>query len=430
MTLKIVIMVIAGVLSACFAAAELAFSTFSKTKIRALADKEKRCAALALKLADKEDSLLTTLLIGKAILTVMIASLGMTVFIEALLFSSALDFSIAISTAVISLSLLIVCEAVPKAVTKKNPDRSVVVLAPVMIFFYYLLIPLTFLYGQLTRLLTRVFNTEEDDKSEPEEELISIIEEAEEEGEFDKEEGTLIKSAIEFAELEVNDIFTPRIDITAISKDATNEEIDEVYTNSGFSRLPVYEEDLDNIIGILYYKDFYTTDFTSIEEILKPVIYVAKTQKINDLMKELQEKQLHMAVVMDEFGSTAGIVTLEDVLEEIVGEIWDEHDEKVEEFQKVGDNEYVVSGKANLSKLFDELEIEEEMESQTVNGWTMTELGKIPEVGDEFESIGLKVKVLNMDGKRIENLQVIDMRERESDADSENEKQETEEVQD
>ena len=163
---------------------------------------------------------------------------------------------------------------------------------------------------------------------------MSIIEEAEEEGDIDKEESDLIKSAIEFGDLEVGDIFTPRIDITSLPKGADKDTVAKTFSESGYSRLPVYDGDIDNVIGILYYKDFYTVAYktnVSIDEIIKPVIYVAKTQPVNELMKELQEKQLHMAVVTDEFGSTAGIVTLEDILEEIVGEIWDEHDEIIED---------------------------------------------------------------------------------------------------
>ena len=188
-----------------------------------------------------------------------------------------------------------------------------------------------------------------------------------------------------------------------------------MFTESGFSRIPVYEGDLDNVLGILYYKDFYALAndrVTPISEILKPVIYVAKTQKVNDLMKDLQEKQLHMAIVTDEYGSTAGLVTLEDILEEIVGDIWDEHDEIVEEIKEVGEGEYEVSGMANVEKLFDELDMDtdEELDTVTVNGWAMTILEKIPEVGDRFEYNGLDVEVLNMDGRRIETLRVIDSR--------------------
>jgi CBS domain containing-hemolysin-like protein len=262
-----------------------------------------------------------------------------------------------------------------------------------------------------------------------EEELISIIEEAEEDGDIDKEESNLIKSAIEFGDLEVGDIFTPRIDITALPVGASKETVAKVFAESGYSRLPVYDESIDNIVGILYYKDFYTVAYKAnvpLHEIIKPVIYVATTQPVNELMKELQEKQLHMAVVTDEFGSTAGIVTLEDILEEIVGEIWDEHDEIIEEIKELSENEYLVSGKANTDKLFDTLDItlEEETDSVTVSGWAMEALGRIPEVGDVFEDRGLKVEVLEMDGRRIENVHITDLRENESESDDDDEKDE------
>ena len=246
-----------------------------------------------------------------------------------------------------------------------------------------------------------------------EEELISIIEEAEEDGDIDKEESDLIKSAIEFGDLEVGDIFTPRIDITALSVEANKDTVAKTFSESGYSRLPIYEGDIDNVVGILYYKDFYTTAYKTnvpLHEIIKPVIYVAITQPVNELMKELQEKQLHMAVVTDEFGSTVGIVTLEDILEEIVGEIWDEHDEVIEEIKEVDEKEYIVSGKSNTEKLLSLLDIDEELESVTVSGWAMEALGKIPEVGDSFEEFGLAVEVLEMDGRRVESVRVLDKR--------------------
>ena len=265
-----------------------------------------------------------------------------------------------------------------------------------------------------------------------EEELISIIEEAEEEGDIDKEESDLIKSAIEFGELEVGDIFTPRIDITALPVTADKEMVAKTFSESGYSRLPVYDGDLDNVVGILYYKDFYTVAYKTnvpLHEIIKPVIYVAKTQPVNELMKELQEKQLHMAVVTDEFGSTSGIVTLEDILEEIVGEIWDEHDEIIEEIKEVGENEYVVSGKANTEKLFEELDIDidDEIDAVTVGGWAMEVLGKIPEVGDTFEEHGVAVEVLEMDGRRVESVHVLDKRDEDNDEDDKSENEDEEE---
>lgn len=412
MALKIVIIVFCIIMSAYFSATETAYSTFNRIRMKNLAEKGNKKAAKVLKLSDNYDTLLSTILIGNNIVNILASSLATILFVDLLKGGSFAEWSSAISTATLTVIILTFGEISPKTVAKKKPEWFALFSAPLINVLMYVLRPLTFIFQQLQNLLGKIFKSD-DDKGMTEEELISIIEEAEEEGDFDKEESTLIKSAIEFADLEVSDIFTPRIDITATSKDATNEEIGKLFTESGYSRLPVYEDDLDNIIGILYYKDFFTTEFSSIEEIMKPVIYVAKTQKINDLLKELQNKQLHLAVVMDEFGSTAGIVTLEDVLEEIVGEIWDEHDEKVVELQQLSEKEYIVSGKANISKLFDELEIDDEPEAQTVNGWTMTALGRIPTEGDVFEDSGLKVKVLKMDGKRIENVHVTDMREAE-----------------
>jgi len=202
-------------------------------------------------------------------------------------------------------------------------------------------------------------------------------------------------------------------------KEAEFEEIREVFKTSGYSRIPVYVDDLDNIVGILYYKDFFTKDFDNIESIIKPVMFVTKTRNVNELMNELQEKKLHLAVVTDEYGSTAGIVTLEDILEEIVGDIWDEHDNVEIEIREVGENKYILSGKASISKVFDELDIDNETESLTVNGWAMDALGRIPVAGDQFEADGLQAKVLKMNGRRIDNLMVIKLEPEEDDEEKE-----------
>ena len=278
--------------------------------------------------------------------------------------------------------------------------------APIITALMFIFTPLNFLFRQWKKLLSLIFKAEED-AGITEEELISIIEEAEEDGNLEKNETDLIKSAIEFNELEVGDIFTPRIDITAVKKEAELDDIREVFKNSGFSRIPVYEDDLDNVVGILYYKDFFTKEFTSIEQIMKPVTFVTKNRNVNELMNELQQQKLHLAVVTDEYGSTAGIVTLEDILEEIVGDIWDEHDNIELDVNELGEGEYIISGKANISKVFDEINIDDEPEALTVNGWAMENLCRIPSEGDEFEANGLHAKVLKMNGKRIENLHIV-----------------------
>ena len=404
-------------MSAYFSATETAFTTLNRIKMKGMAEKGDKKAALVLKLSDNYDTLLSTILIGNNIVNILasaLATLYFTKLLTSLQHSSPEEMGATLSTVVITIIVLIFGEISPKTIAKQIPEKFAKFSAPLINLLTYVFIVLTWIFKKWQKLLSKMFKNE-DDQGMTEEDLISIIEEAEEDGGIDKEESTLIKSAIEFNELEVGDIFTPRIDITAVESDVSKEELAKVFSESGYSRVPIYEEDLDNITGIIYYKDFFANAYksqTPINEIIKPVMYVTKTQKINDLLKELQEKQMHMAVVTDEYGSTAGIVTLEDILEEIVGEIWDEHDEIVEEIKKVGENEYIVSGMTNIEKFFNELDIksDEEMSSSTVNGWAMDILGKIPEENDTFEIDGLNVTVLTMDGRRIDNLRIVDDR--------------------
>ncbi len=416
---KLLVTIVCLILSAYFSATETAFSTINKIRVKNLAEKGNKKAALTLKLADNYDTLISTILIGNNIVNILSASMATLIFTDLLEDTSFANAAATVSTVVMTIIVLTFGEISPKSIAKKLPEKFAMFSAPFINLLLYIFFPLSFLFKQLQKLLAKMFKDDED-KGMTEEELISIIEEAEEGGDIDKEESTLIKSAIEFNELEVSDIFTPRIDITAVPKTVSKEELAELFSESGYSRIPIYEGDLDNIEGIIYYKDFFTTAYKRelpISEIVKPVIHVTKTQKINDLLKELQEKQLHLAVVTDEYGSTAGIVTLEDILEEIVGEIWDEHDEIIEEIKTVGDGEYIVSGKASIEKLFDALDLEVSEEDEdasdalTVNGWAMDVLGKIPEEGDSFETSGLTVEVIKMDGRRIDNLHILDNRE-------------------
>ena len=423
MTAYIIIIVICLIGSAYFSATETAFSTLNRIRVKNLAEKGSGKAKLTMKLAEDYDSLLSTILIGNNLVNILCSSMATLFFIELFLGKLDTNQSTTVSTVVMTVVVLIVGEITPKSLAKRFPEKFAMFSAPIINAIKIVLTPLSIIFKGWQTLLSKMLKKGEDDKGMTEEELISIVEEAAEEGDFDEEESSLIKSAIEFGDLEVGDIYTPRIDVTAINMRSTVEEIRAVFTDSGFSRIPVYDDDIDNIIGILYYKDFYAACFDRCEidvrEIIKPVIYVAKTQKVNDLMKELQEKQLHLAVVTDEFGSTAGLVTLEDILEEIVGDIWDEHDEIIEEFKEIGEKEYLASGKAIIAKVFDELEIDDEPEALTVNGWAMQVLGRIPQENDEFEASGLFVKVLKMNGRRIENVHITDVRVSEDDDEDE-----------
>lgn len=420
MTAKIIIIAVCVLFSAYFSATETAFSTFNRIRVKNLAEKGDKKANLAIKLSDNYDTLITTILIGNNIVNTLAAALGTLVFVE--IFKGDQDLGTTMSTIVLTLVVLIFGEISPKSMAKRSPESFVLFSAPLINVLRIVFAPLSFLFNKWQKLLGKIFKAK-DDAGITEEELVSIIEEAEESGDIDESESELIKSAIEFNDLEVGDIFTPRIDITALSADADRETVEKQFSESGYSRIPVYEDDLDNIVGILYHKDYYIADFDKshpITEILKPVIFVTKTQKINDVLKDLQEKQLHLAIVTDEYGSTAGLVTLEDIVEEIVGEIWDEHDEKIEEIKEIGEKEYIISGKANLEKVFDMFDIDEQPEVLTVNGWAMTILGRIPQEGDSFEENGLAVEVLKMNGRRIENLHITDIR---ADDDEESEKE-------
>ena len=416
MEIAIILVLVCLLLSAYFSATETAFSTFNRIRLKTNAEKGDKKAALVLELADDYDRLISAILVGNNIVNILAASMATLLFQQ---WIQNQELAAAVSTAVLTVLVLIFGEVSPKTIAKNSPDKFAMFSAPIIKVIKMILSPFTFLFQKWQTLLTKVFKPEED-AGITEEELISIIEEAEEEGDIDEEEGSLIKSAIEFGDLEVGDILTPRIDITALPISASKEAVEKTFTESGYSRIPIYEGDLDNVVGILYYKDFYSLvkdKNVTIEEIIKPVIYVAKTQNVNDLMKELQEKQLHMAIVTDEYGSTAGIVTLEDILEEIVGDIWDEHDEIIEEIKEIAEGEYEVSGMTNIEKLFDELDVpyDDELDASTANGWAMAVLEKIPEEGDSFEHSGLKVDVIKMDGRRIETLHIVDERPSEDD---------------
>ena len=278
-----------------------------------------------------------------------------------------------------------------------------------------ILTPVNFVFAQWKKLLSHIFKSEEE-PGITEEELLTIVDEAQAGGGIGEDERVLIRSAIEFDELEAVDIYTPRIDIVGIPVDMPKDEIAKIFADTGYSRLPVYEENIDQIIGILYQKDFYNFIYRSdvtIRDSVRPVIFTPKNKKIDDLLRELQQKKLHIAVAMDEYGGTAGIITLEDILEELVGEIWDEHDKVETEIERISDNEYLVAGKTKVEKLFECLDREAEFDVQTVSGWVMELFECIPKAGDFHtdEEFKLEIEVTEMSGKRIEQVRIRDLRE-------------------
>ena len=408
LTLYIIIIVVCLILSAYFSATETAFSALSKARIKTIADKGNKRAKLVLKLSEKYDRLLSTILIGNNIVNILSASLCTTLFV----FGIGADIGPTIATVVMTVVVLIFGEITPKNIAKESPERFAMFSAPILKILIYIFMPLTYFFTAWKWLLNKIFKSKKQDVM-TEEELITIVEEAEVDGAIDEAESDLIISAIEFNELEVGDVFIPRVDVVALPEGSTEDEIVKLFAQTGYSRLPVYNKEIDNIVGVLYYKDFYNLCFkkdVEVSSIYKKAEFVAKSQKVAQVMRHLQKEKIHMAIVTDEFGSVAGIVTLEDILEEIVGDIWDEHDKVEQDIRQISENEYEVTGKASIEKVFDMLGIQQIPESLTANGWVMEVLQCVPAEGMEFSNNGLRVKVEKVGKRRAELIRIVDER--------------------
>ena len=404
-SISLIIIIGCIIMSAYFSATETAFSSLNRIRIKNMAEKGNKRAGLVLKLSENYDGLLSTILIGNNIVNIASASLATVIFVKLL----GDEAGASISTVVTTIVGLIFGEVSPKSIAKESPEQFAMFSAPFLNAFMVLLTPANYLFKQWKKLLSVLIRTS-GDSGITEEELLAIVEEAKQDGGIDEQEGSLIKSAIEFTELEAMDIATPRVDVTGIPVDADKEEIAAVFGETGYSRLPVYKDKIDDIIGIIYQKDFYNQVYRgvcSVEAIVRPALYVAKSKKINVLLKELQKNKMHIAVVIDEFGGTMGIVTLEDILEELVGEIWDEHDVVVQEIEKISDQEYLVLGNTSVEKLFEELGGEEEFESFTVSGWVMELAERIPEEGDVLYYENMTITVMKMKDRRVEQVRIV-----------------------
>ena len=405
MNISLIIIVCCIIMSAYFSATETAFSSLNRVRMKSLAEKGNKRAALVLRLSENYDSLLSTILIGNNIVNITSTSVATVLFVRLL----GEERGSSLSTLVMTIVVLIFGEVSPKSLAKEVPENFALFSAPILRVLVIILSPANFLFGQWKKLLSLIFKFSRE-SGITEEELLIMVEEAKQDGGIDEQEGTLIRSAIEFSDLTAEDVLTPRIDVAAVPADATQEEIADIFTETGFSRLPVYRENVDNIVGIIYQKDFYNQIYHTerkLEEIIRPALFIAMGKKVGQLLKELQQKKMHIAVVLDEFGGTAGIVTLEDILEELVGEIWDEHDKVVQEVEQISDREYLVMGSANVEKLFERLGKEREFDVLTVSGWVMEVAEKIPAAGEQFRFEDLEITVLEMDDKRVEKVRIV-----------------------
>ena len=406
-------MVVLLFMSAFFSSTETAFTSFNKIRMKNLAQNGNKRAILVTKIESKYDRFLTSVLIGNNIVNITLSSIATIFFIG--LFQGVVDdpdsLGSTISTIVITVAVLIFGEIAPKVIARQNADKMAMLLAPFINLVIIILMPLSLIFGGWSKLLGLIFRSKEQ-STYTEEELITIVDEAEEDGTLESEEGDLIRSAIEFNDVCAGDILTPRVDICAISKDESVPNIAKIFIENAYSRLPVYDEDLDDIIGILHEKDFfiaYHNNNKTITKHLKKPVHVSEHIKIADLLQVLKSKKCHMAVVVDEFGGTMGIVTMEDIIEELIGDVFDEHDEVSEDYKALDDGSYLVKCSAELDNFIEKFEIQLEDEEdmpQTVNGFIMKELGSFPHVGDTFDFQGLSFEIKKIGPKRIEEVKV------------------------
>ncbi len=392
--------------SAFFSATETAYTSINRIRIKNLAKEGNKKAKLVDRLSDNYDRLLSTILIGNNIVNILSSSLA------TVLFTSLLgNAGVTVSTVVMTVLVLIFGEITPKNVAKESPEKFAIAVSKPISFFAVILTPFNYLFGLWKKLIDKIVKSD-DGGGITEEELITIVDEAESGGEIDPEERDLIKSAIEFNDREVEDILTPRIDVCAVELGTDRSEIIDTFLDTGYSRLPVFKDTIDNIIGVIHQKDLFHQmqkgTGEKIDDIISPVNYILPSMSVSDLIKTLQKSKNHFAVVVDEYGGTEGIVTLEDVLEELVGEIWDEHDKFVENFKKLSDGVYEVLGSSDLEDFMELIgEEPDDDDPNTVSGWVMEKLARMPELGDRFEYNGHKVMVTSMENRRVAKIKLI-----------------------
>lgn len=395
---KLIAMVICLILSAYFSATETSFSSLNKTRLKVLADDGNKKAERALKLAENYDKLIFTILIGNNIVNIAMASIGTLLFIG--IYG---DVGATISTVVVTVVVLFFGEITPKSIAKDMPEKFAMFSAPFIRVWIWVLTPVNFLLSQWKKLVSRFFKTDDESKISHEE-LLLFMEDAEQDGGIDENEGELLRNALEFRDLTAAEILTHRIEIEAVDITDSHEDIAKVFTQSGFSRLLVYRDTIDQVVGVLHQKDFYVNGKMTerpIAEIMTAPLFVYQHTKIRDILETLQLKKSHIAIVVDDFGGTLGIVTMEDILEELVGEIWDEHDEVEEDFEKLGEDLYRVDCSVSLEDFCEFFDVKLESDSVSVGGWIMEYLNHIPVRDEKITVENLEITVSEVNAHRV-----------------------------
>ena len=434
---KIILIVILILFSAFFSASETSFTSLNRIRLKNAAENGDKKAARVLKMAENFDKLLTTVLVGNNIVNILASSISTVLFIDIMKGVVGEDKGSAVgttvATVVTTLVVLIFSEVCPKGIAKESPEKFAMLFAPFLQFLSYVFMPISFFLIGIRKLFSLLFKNK-DAAVITEDEIITFVEEAAHEGGINEQESELIRSAVEFNDREAQEILTHRVDIEAVSTETTGEELEQLFIETGFSRLPVYEDTIDNIVGVIHHKDYYNkvkAGKCQIKDIIKDVISVHKAIKIRDLLTLLQKSKSHMAVVADDYGGTLGIITMEDIIEELVGEIWDEHDEIVEEIVELDKDHYRVLSTAALEKVFETIGVRGEVDETSIGGWVASALDKIPEEGDKFSYNNVDVIVTKTDSRRVLEIEVtvlpdevVEEREREKEREEEEKEKE------
>lgn len=396
------------VFSAFFSASETSFTSVNKVRLLNMEDQGNKRASAVLKMSENYDKLLSTILVGNNIVNILATSLSSVLFASLIINNASLATTV--STVVMTITVLIFGEITPKMLAKMRPESVAMAFCPILKFFSVVLFPITIIFSGWKALIGKIFKTERT-ATVTEGELITIVETAESEGELKEHESQLIRSAIEFEDLDVKDIMIPRVNVVAVDDSADMDAIYNKFTESGYSRIPVFHETIDSVIGIIHEKDFYAIlhdGGNSVKDIIQPSVCVSDSMKISTVLRMLQKAKVHMAIVIDEFGGTEGIVTLEDILEELVGEIYDEHDEVEELFRPQPDGSYLVSGNENVDEMYEKLELDppEDINSTTVSGYVVELMDKIPVVGEAVENDSLRFEVTKATAKHVHEVRV------------------------
>ncbi len=377
-------------LSAFFSASETAYSSLNMIRLRQMAENGKRGAKRALELSEKYDKLLSTVLVGNNVVNIASSALATVLFVG--WFGNV---GVSLSTLTMTVLVLFFGEISPKTLAKEQPEAYAQFASPVLWVLMVVFTPVNAMFAGWKKLLLRIFHIN-GEQNMTEEELLAYVEEAHEDGGINEVEAGMIRQVIEFDDLEAGEILTPRVDMAAVAMDDPPEGIAELFYETGYSRLPVYENSSDDIKGMVLHKDFFREvqgRGKSLASIVKPVVFAAKQVKISKLLEQLQQKKTHMAVIIDEYGGTLGLVTIEDILEELVGEIWDEHDEVIETVEELPGGTLRILGSADIEELLERFGMEDAFESSSVGGWVLEILGHFPQQNETFDHDGLHVTV-------------------------------------